>query len=394
MAPPAPAISAAARQYGRPFVRVRGVCKSFDGISALQNIDFDVPLGSTVSLLGPSGCGKTTMLRSIAGLETPDAGSISIGDALVFDAARTINLPSERRQIGMVFQSYAVWPHMTVGQNVGFPLKIKRRPKQEIAERVRKVLELVGLGGLAERPATNLSGGQQQRVALARAVVHEPRLVLFDEPLSNLDAKLRHQMRTELRMLQEQLGFTAVYVTHDQQEALALSETVIVMNQGRVEAMAPPRELFASPRTPFVANFLGFDNMFDGTVERIWSDREGTPLVEVSAGGLSLRCRWRGEKPAMPGMAVTLAFRSDRASTHKPNGSQNGDCEYRGTVEACIYLGNYQDYIVACGSLRVHALGPGTANVRPGDMIAFTLAPEECLVFPRDQTVPSATSKR
>src|SRR6266545_5579349 len=217
-----------------PFVRVKGVRKSFDGVAALQGIDFDVPLGSTVSLLGPSGCGKTTMLRSIAGLETPDAGRITIGDQVVFDAASAIDVASEKRQIGMVFQSYAVWPHMTVGQNVGFPLKVKRAT--DIQERVQKVLDLVGLTGLADRPATNLSGGQQQRVALARAIVHEPRLVLLDEPLSNLDAKLRHQMRTELRVLQNRLGFTAIYVTHDQQEALALSDIVIVMNHGRIEA--------------------------------------------------------------------------------------------------------------------------------------------------------------
>ena len=382
-----------AKQDGGSFVRVRGVCKSFAGISALQGIDFDVPMGSTVSLLGPSGCGKTTMLRSIAGLETPDAGSITIGSQLVFDAARMIDVPPEKRQIGMVFQSYAVWPHMTVGQNVGFPLKIKRRPAQEIAQRVGKVLDLVGLAGLAERPATNLSGGQQQRVALARAVVHEPRLVLFDEPLSNLDAKLRHQMRTELRVLQGRLGFTAVYVTHDQQEALALSDTVIVMNGGRVEALAPPRELFASPRTPFVANFLGFDNMFDGTVERIWPQQDGTRELEVSAGGLTIRCRWRGDGPPVPGMPVTLAFRSDRAGIRKVNGVRDlRDNEYRGVVEACIYLGNYQDYLVTCGSLRMHALGPGSENVRPGDNIVFALPPDECLVFQRDDALGATSS--
>src|SRR3974390_2557109 len=294
-----------------PFVRVSAIHKSFGSVVALQAVDFDVSLGSTVSLLGPSGCGKTTMLRSIAGLETPNAGRISIGNVVVFDNERVINLPSERRQIGMVFQSYAVWPHMTVGQNVGFPLKIRRIPAREIESRVHDVLSLVGLDGYGERPSTNLSGGQQQRVALARAVVHEPRLVLFDEPLSNLDAKLRHQMRTELRVLQHRLGFTAVYVTHDQQEALALSDIVIVMNQGRVEAMAAPRELFASPPTPFVANFLGFDNMFDGTVIRLGGG--GAPMLEVSAGGLTIRCRWRGDGPAGPGMPVTLAFRSHRA---------------------------------------------------------------------------------
>ena len=181
-----------------PFVQVTDVRMSFDGTAALQGVGFDVALGSTVSLLGPSGCGKTTMLRSIAGLETPDHGCISIGDTVVFDSQRRIDLAPEKRQIGMVFQSYAVWPHMTVGENVGFPLKIRRASSQDIETRVRDVLCLVGLDGLGSRPSTNLSGGQQQRVALARAIVHEPRLVLLDEPLSNLDAKLRHQMRNEL----------------------------------------------------------------------------------------------------------------------------------------------------------------------------------------------------
>src|SRR3974390_479022 len=223
------------KRSAAPFVRVTAIRKTFGPVPALQGIDFDVPLGSTVSLLGPSGCGKTTMLRSIAGLETPNAGRISIGNVVVFDNERVINLPSERRQIGMVFQSYAVWPHMTVGENVGFPLKIRRTPTKEIKARVTEVLSLVGLAGYADRPSTNLSGGQQQRVALARAIVHEPRLVLFDEPLSNLDAKLREQMRTELKLLQNRLDFTAIYVTHDQEEALALSDSIIVINNARVE---------------------------------------------------------------------------------------------------------------------------------------------------------------
>ena len=300
------------------------------------------------------------MLRSIAGLETPDVGHISIGDTVVFDSERMIDLASEKRQIGMVFQSYAVWPHMTVGENVGFPLKIRRVPAKEIEARVNDVLSLVGLGGLAGRPSTNLSGGQQQRVALARAIVHEPRLVLFDEPLSNLDAKLRHQMRTELKLLQDRLGFTAIYVTHDQQEALALSDTVIVMNYGRVEAMASPRELFTHPRTPFVANFLGFDNMFEGEVAWI-GDAAGTnpapkngavQPIGVTIGGIGLRCFWRGNAPPSCGTPVTLAFRGDRVSLRpagEPDDSDTNQCD--GTVEARVYVGTYQDYVIEDGIL-------------------------------------------
>jgi iron(III) transport system ATP-binding protein len=370
-----------------PFVRVTGIQKAFGPVPALQGVDFDVPLGSTVSLLGPSGCGKTTMLRSIAGLETPNAGHISIGDTVVFDSERKINLPSEDRQIGMVFQSYAVWPHMTVGQNVGFPLKIRRISAREIESRVRDVLGMVGLDGYAERPSTNLSGGQQQRVALARAIVHEPRLVLFDEPLSNLDAKLREQMRTELKLLQDRLGFTAIYVTHDQEEALALSDTVIVMNHGRVEAMAAPRELFTNPRTPFVANFVGFDNLHEGEIE--WVGPAGgqgsAQPIRVSVGGLSVQSLWRGEAPPRLGMPVTLAFRSERVRIC-PAGerSESSVNQYDGVVEACVYLGKYLDCVVATGSLRMHAVSPGDAAIEPGDRVTIGIRPEECIIFGRN----------
>jgi ABC-type Fe3+/spermidine/putrescine transport system ATPase subunit len=375
-----------------PFVRVTAIRKAFGSIPALQGIDFDVPLGCTVSLLGPSGCGKTTMLRSIAGLETPNAGRISIGDTVVFDSERMIDLPSEKRQIGMVFQSYAVWPHMTVGQNVGFPLKIRRVPAKEIKSRVRDVLSLVGLDGFADRPSTNLSGGQQQRVALARAIVHEPRLVLFDEPLSNLDAKLRQQMRTELKLLQGRLGFTAIYVTHDQEEALALSDTVIVMNQGRVEAIASPRELFTKPRTPFVASFVGFDNLYDGKIDWVGDGGGRDPMaaaaaaqpIDVAVGGLSLRCFWYGDAPPRPGMPVTLAFRSERVSVRPSNAGERNDPDtnqYEGIVEACVYLGKFQDCVVATGSLRVHAIGPANAAIAPGDRVTISIRPDECIVF-------------
>lgn len=378
-----------------PFVRVTAVRKTFGGVPALQGIGFDVPLGSTVSLLGPSGCGKTTMLRLIAGLETPDAGRISIGDTIVFDSERMVDLPSEKRQIGMVFQSYAVWPHMTVGDNVGFPLKIKRVPAKEIEARVRDVLNLVGLSGLGERPSTNLSGGQQQRVALARAIVHEPRLVLFDEPLSNLDAKLRHQMRTELKLLQDRLGFTAIYVTHDQHEALALSDTVIVMNHGRIEAIESPRELFTHPRTPFVANFLGFDNMYEGEVDWVGGEDSSSPAlgtgaarpIGVAVDGMSLRCFWRGGGLPSLGKPVTLAFRSERVGLRpagEPDGQGTNRCD--GIVEARVYLGTYQDCMVRTGSLRVHAMAPGDTAIKPGDRVTMSIKPEDCAVFSRDQS--------
>ena len=225
------------------FVKVDNLRKRFGDLAAVDGVSFEVGDGHTLALLGPSGCGKTTILRSIAGLEAPEHGSIAIGGRAVFDSASRINLLPEERGLGIVFQSYAVWPHMSVADNVGFPLRVRGMAKAERAARVGRILEIVGLSAARDKPAPELSGGQQQRVALARALVHEPRLVLFDEPLSNLDAQLRDQMRLELKVLQDRLGFTAIYVTHDQAEAFALAESVLVMNRGRIETVGPPREV-------------------------------------------------------------------------------------------------------------------------------------------------------
>jgi iron(III) transport system ATP-binding protein len=377
----------AAQQH---FVRVEGLRKSFGAMQALKGVGFDVEQGSTVSLLGPSGCGKTTVLRSIAGLETPDAGRIRIGEEMVYDSDQRLNRPPERRQIGMVFQSYAVWPHMSVAQNVGFPLKIRRVAAAEVAERVGKALDLVGLHGLGERPATNLSGGQQQRVALARAIVHEPRLVLFDEPLSNLDARLRHQMRTELKLLQDRLGFTAIYVTHDQEEALALSTKVIVMNHGVVEAMATPRELFAHPATPFVANFLGFDNILDAAIESVAARRaDGALSVQVKlANGGRLRCPWRRAEAAEAGMPVTVAFRSERVLLAPVQAEREQENTFRGTVAASVYLGLNVDYLVEAGGITVRVLAPGDCPIATGAGVAATVPAEDCIVYPRTEASP------
>jgi iron(III) transport system ATP-binding protein len=364
--------AASAGQASAPFVEVTALQKSFGPVRALHEVSFSLAMGGTVSLLGPSGCGKTTILRSIAGLETPDGGHISLGDAVVYDRAKGINLAPEQRQVGMVFQSYAVWPHMSVGQNVAFPLKVRRIGAAEARPRVIEALRLVGLDGLEDRPATNLSGGQQQRVALARAIVHQPRLVLFDEPLSNLDAKLRDQMRTELKLLQGRLGFTAVYVTHDQEEALALSDTVIVMNQGRIEGVGAPRDLFDHPPTPFVANFLGFDNLLDGVVAAV-----GPGMIDVRIGdGLTLRCTpRRGRIPAV-GEAAIVAIRSDHVRLQ----SSQVNC-HNGRIEACIYAGLTQEYQIQLGPVRLRAVAPGDVPLQRGDEVTVSVKPEDCLVF-------------
>jgi ABC-type Fe3+/spermidine/putrescine transport system ATPase subunit len=269
------------------FIRISDLTKRFGDHVAVDGVSLEVAEGHTLALLGPSGCGKTTILRCIAGLETPEQGSIDIAGTVVFDKGARINLVPEQRELGIVFQSYAVWPHMSVGDNVGFPLKVRGVANAERQDRVARILELVGLGTSKDKPATELSGGQQQRVALARALIHEPRLVLFDEPMSNLDAQLREQVRLELQVLQARLGFTAIYVTHDQAEAFALAETVVVMNRGRIETVGPPRQVFHRPATPFVARFLGF-NVLQGRVVG-HNTLDGEDSIEPRAGGCARR---------------------------------------------------------------------------------------------------------
>ncbi|MBV9121714.1 MAG: ABC transporter ATP-binding protein, partial [Chloroflexi bacterium] len=282
-------------------------------VMAMDGVSFEVPDGKIFTLLGPSGCGKSTTLRSIAGLETPDGGRIAIDDQAVFDAERRLNLPPDRRPIGMVFQSYAIWPHLTVGQNVAYPLEAKRTPRGEVRSRVADALRLVGLEALANRPAPLLSGGQQQRVALARALVGGPSLLLLDEPLSNLDAKLREQMRQEIRGVQRSLGLTAVYVTHDQEEALVLSDVVGVMHNGRLLETASPRDLYQRPRYRFTADFLGLANFVTGRKVEHDASRD-TVLVDTPVG--ALRCH------ALDQVAdeVTFFFRPEDARLRRGSG--------------------------------------------------------------------------
>jgi iron(III) transport system ATP-binding protein len=268
-------------------IRVAHVSKRFrsrrDDVLALDDVTFDVEPGSFFTLLGPSGCGKSTLLRCVAGLETPDQGEIEIGGRLVFSSATGLQMPPSRRRIGMVFQSYAVWPHMTVFGNVAFPLEVQGRP--QVRERVMRALTAVGLEPLADRYASLLSGGQQQRVALARAIVGEPDVLLLDEPLSNLDATLREQMRGELRNLQQSLHVTTLYVTHDQTEALSMSDRIAVMRDGRFVETGSPEDLYHRPTSSFTAHFVGGANILPGTVEAA-APHSGLTVVATKAGPL------------------------------------------------------------------------------------------------------------
>src|SRR3954453_7692291 len=252
-------------------------------VNAVDGISLAAEPGKMITLLGPSGCGKTTTLRCLAGLERPQAGRIVIGNEVVCDTGRGIFVPPSERGIGMVFQSYAIWPHMTVFENVAFPLRVARDHKYspaEVKEKVGRALEMVRMSGYEQRPATQLSGGQQQRLAFARARGREPKILLLDEPLSNLDAKLREQMRVELKLLQKQLGITTVYVTHDQSEALALSDEIVVFNAGRIIQRGTPQDIYRFPNSQFVADFIGSANFLRGTVKDA-TDADGIAAVET-----------------------------------------------------------------------------------------------------------------
>jgi ABC-type Fe3+/spermidine/putrescine transport system ATPase subunit len=270
---------------GDAHIEVTDLVVQYGHVTAVRGVSFAVRPGEQLTLLGPSGCGKTTTLRAIAGLEPPTAGEIVIGGTAVFSSARRINVSAERRGLSMVFQSYAIWPHMTVFDNVAYGLRVRRLSAQEIAEKVGWALDMVQMGEFAQRSASKLSGGQQQRVALARAFVFSPSVLLFDEPLSNLDAKLRAEMRIELRELQHRVGITSVYVTHDLEEALAISDRIVVMRDGAIAQIGAPSEIYNFPRNAFVADFVGSANLIRGR-HRPECGRDGLVALETAGGTL------------------------------------------------------------------------------------------------------------
>jgi ABC-type Fe3+/spermidine/putrescine transport system ATPase subunit len=303
----------------------------------------------------------------VAGLEKPDAGAIRFGGKPVVSIADRINLPPEKRNIGMVFQSYAIWPHMTVAQNVGFPLKVRRVDAATIRERVHKALAMIGLGGLEDRPATRLSGGQQQRVALARALIHEPALLLLDEPLSNLDVKLREQMRVELKLLQARLGLTLIYVTHDQSEALSLSDRIVVLNRGRIEQIGAPRVLYEQPATPFVRDFLGKSVTLPGRVKSLAA---GRAAVELGSDGAVIDCAVPAGLHLAAGRDVDVSLRPE--SIHLANGTGS---TLHGIVEAVLYQGERSECEVKIGTNALTIYLPPGNPAAPGDKIALVIEP-------------------
>jgi iron(III) transport system ATP-binding protein len=351
-------------------------------VAAVNGVSFDVPAGQMYTLLGPSGCGKTTTLRSIAGLERPDRGEIVVSDRALFSSSRGVNVRANERGLGMVFQSYAIWPHMNVFHNVSFPLQVlpqRSRPgKKEIADRVGEVLRVVRLDHLADREATDLSGGQQQRLALARALVMRPPLLLLDEPLSNLDAKLREEMRFELKRLQRTLGITAVYVTHDQVEALAMSNRVAVMRDGRIEQIGRPRDVYERPASRFVADFIGSSNFIDGTI----ADGGPTDGYRVTTPRGELRARSDATLPK--GSAVVLCIRPEHVGLREGTPEQSEAHAWSGTVQARAFLGESVDHVVDVGGFEVRARCNPSLSMPAGTQVTLTFSESACSLIPAD----------
>jgi iron(III) transport system ATP-binding protein len=354
-------------------------------VKAAQDISFEVPEGKLFTLLGPSGCGKTTTLRSIAGLEKPTSGEIEVGGRTVYSSSRGIFVAPNKRNFGMVFQSYAIWPHMNVFQNVAFPLEVRKLPRKEIRERVMRVLTAVQLDHLVDREATKLSGGQQQRLALARALVMEPQLLLLDEPLSNLDAKLRDRMRTELKRLQRDLNLTTVYVTHDQSEALALSHEIAVMNDGFVVQVGTPRQIYETPHNQFVADFVGTTNFIAGTVSLVDG---GRCVVSSALGDLKAQA---SEGVAKNASVIVSVRPEDVELSEQQPAAADGENVVRAIVHAKDFLGEYLDFHVKVGDVVLQARAHPSLRTPTGDPIYLRIKAEKCVAIPSAMTPKDTT---
>jgi iron(III) transport system ATP-binding protein len=359
-----------------PDIVLDRVSKSFGATEVLKEVGFTAASGELFTLLGPSGCGKTTTLQSIAGFIVPDAGVIRCGSDVLVDVGRKVSVPTEQRDLGMVFQSYAVWPHMSVGENVAFPLRVRGVGKAERKSRVRDMLALVELDDMSERYPHELSGGQRQRVALARALVYSPRLLLLDEPFSNLDAKLRERARSWLRRLHHQLGLTTLFVTHDQDEALVMSDRILVMDRGVVQQVGAPEEIYRQPVNEFVATFIGQCNMLRATViERIDKGRYRL-RVDGADGTLDVRA-----EALTIGADAAIALRPESLQLAPLNGGEPaGEANVlRGELRDLAFLGDRYRYELSCGGVDLVAQG-GQAMQRGG--VSIFVPPEACVVLP------------
>jgi len=355
-------------------IDVRDLVVRYGAIVAVRGVTFTVAAGEHLTLLGPSGCGKTTTLRAIAGLERPTSGEIRISGSPVFSSSPNVNIPAERRGLSMVFQSYAIWPHMTVFDNVAYGLRVRKRPAAEVTARVQEALDLVQLGELGTRSAAKLSGGQQQRVALARAFVFSPSVLLFDEPLSNLDAKLRAEMRIELKELQRRLDITSVYVTHDLEEALAISDRIVVMRDGIIEQVGTPGEIYDRPRNTFVADFVGSANLIRGRrrpdLERDWL------VLETPGGALVHGVALDRRAGAEVLMAVrTVHLRLERT---RPATSVNA---WPVRIRQRVFQGDFTQYHVDWDGRQLIVRLAASEPMAEGDEVFVSVEPRHCVLL-------------
>jgi ABC-type Fe3+/spermidine/putrescine transport system ATPase subunit len=360
-------------------LELREVHKAFASTAAVAGVSLSIAPGEVFTLLGPSGCGKSTTLRIVAGLEEPDAGDVLLDGRLIASGGRGFSVPPERRDLGMVFQSYAIWPHMTVFQNVAFPLQLRGASKDVIRARVERVLDLVGLSGLGSRGATELSGGQQQRVALARAIVYEPRLLLLDEPLSNLDAKLREHMRVELRALQRRLGIAVLFVTHDQAEAMVLSDRIGVMQAGQLEQVGTPISLYERPASPFVRDFLG-------RVSTVEVGRAAEDHLEIRGEPGSIFQLPPGYTEIADGAQnLVLAWRPENVSIESENAP--GVNRLSATIETAAYLGDRIEYVVrTTGGRPMLVVCPRYQRFEPGAVVGLRVDTSEATLWSGEVT--------
>lgn len=361
-------------------VILKNVSKSFHAngkrVQVIKNLNLTIASGDFFSLLGPSGCGKTTIIRCIAGLETPDEGEIMIGGNIVFSSEKKLNVPAHKRNIGMVFQSYAIWPHMNVFENVAFPLKHgvrKKLTEKEVTELVEESLDLVSLHGYGSRPAPQLSGGQQQRVALARAIVARPEVILLDEPLSNLDAKLRKETRLELRQLFQKIGTTAIFVTHDQAEAFAVSDSVAVMNGGHIMQMASPQEIYLHPTSAFVADFVGRIFFLDAVALH---QADGRLVAKTGIG--DIECVTRKSFP--PGKKLKLGIRPEQAQPAEHMGNEGVNC-FKAMLRSSVFLGEYFDAKISIGNTELEIKMPPESSAVVGSEIDITFPARSWIII-------------
>ena len=358
------------------FIEIQDLFKQYQKVTAVDHICLDIKKGEMLTLLGPSGCGKTTTLRCIAGLEKPQAGDIVIDGRPMLSQGF---VEPSKRGIGMVFQNYAVWPHMKVYNNIVYGLKQQRLAKADIREKARHVLELVGLGGMEDRYPGQLSGGQQQRVALARALVGNPKVLLLDEPLSNLDAKLREELRFEIKSLVRRMGITSVYVTHDQAEAMVISDRVAVMQKGTIAQIGTPEEIYEKPANRFVADFIGTMNFMACEVQEINGD-DGTASVQTQFN-LSLSCRTTGRLETQTGHKLYAAIRPEDVEIYSklPPGKSN---LASGTIAHRAYLGNFLYFFVNVDGHMIRAQVSHTLPYEEGQEVFLFLNPEKCMLLP------------